>query len=110
MNSCARSTLAKQHTMSHGVDSRAIQTYASFWTQFRLLARRAAANSWRNQLILKGKAGQTVFLSLIVGLIYLNLGAWWHVQCPCSSSALHAMRTDPMQFTAARSARGCSCV
>lgn len=38
-----------------------------------LLAARAWRNQHRNALILKGKAGQTLFLSLIVGLIYLRI-------------------------------------
>lgn len=42
--------------------------------QFALLTKRANANMWRNPLILRGKIAQTLFLSLIVGLIYLQVG------------------------------------
>ena len=38
---------------SHGVDKDAIQAYSPFHVQFTLLARRAARNMWRNNLILK---------------------------------------------------------
>jgi hypothetical protein len=47
---------------------------ASFWRQFALLGQRALVNSWRNPLVAKGKLGQTVFMGLIVALIYLKTG------------------------------------
>jgi len=58
-----------------GVSKHAIRGMAPFHLQFRLLAARAGANAWRNPLVLKGKLGQTIFLSLIVGLIYLNIAS-----------------------------------
>ncbi|KAJ9509264.1 hypothetical protein QJQ45_001716 [Haematococcus lacustris] len=61
-------------TINTGVHESAIQQTAGFWIQFALLAKRAGYNAMRNKLILKGKLAQTVFLSLIVGLIYLQLG------------------------------------
>lgn len=48
-------------------------TMAPYGLQFKLLAYRATRNMWRNKLILRGKLAQTIFLSLIVGLIYLNI-------------------------------------
>ncbi|KAL6757501.1 ABC-2 type transporter-domain-containing protein [Haematococcus lacustris] len=61
-------------TINTGIHESAIQQTAGFWIQFALLAKRAGYNAMRNKLILKGKLAQTVFLSLIVGLIYLQLG------------------------------------
>jgi len=48
---------------------------ASFRTQFDLLSQRAFRNAWRNKLMLKGRFAQTIFLSVLIGLIYLQLGA-----------------------------------
>jgi hypothetical protein len=56
------------------VRSRDVQDYAAFSTQFRLLFIRTAANAYRNKLILAARFGQAVVLSLIVGLIFLQLG------------------------------------
>jgi len=39
-----------------------------------LLAQRAFKNAWRNKLMLKGRFAQTLFLSILMGLIYLQLG------------------------------------
>jgi len=47
---------------------------ASFKTQFHLLSQRAFRNAWRNKLMLKGRFAQTIFLSVLIGLIYLQLG------------------------------------
>ncbi len=60
--------------MRHGVHESAIQGYASFMTQLRLLTLRASRNQWRNDLILKGKIGQSIGLAVIVGLIFLQVG------------------------------------
>lgn len=46
---------------------------APFATQFRLLAARAWYNQIRNPLILKASFGQTMFMSLLVGLIWLRI-------------------------------------
>jgi len=48
---------------------------APFKTQFDLLAQRAFRNAWRNKLMLKGRFAQTIFLSVLIGLIYLQLSA-----------------------------------
>ncbi len=52
-------------------------------------------NEWRNQLILKGKVAQTIFLSVIIGLIYLQLGArgGWTTR-PRVVVKAHAQRVD----------------
>jgi len=47
---------------------------APFTTQFALLAQRALRNAWRNKLMLKGRFAQTLFLGVLMGLIYLQLG------------------------------------
>ena len=56
-----------------GVHASAIQSMASLWLQLQWLAKRAGRNAWRNKLIVKGKLAQTIFLSLVIGLIYLQV-------------------------------------
>lgn len=56
-----------------GISKGAEHEKAGWWTQFNLLSARCARNMWRNQLIIKGKAAQTIFLSLVIGLIYLQI-------------------------------------
>jgi len=46
---------------------------ASFETQFYLLSHRAFLNAWRNKLMIKGRFAQTLFLSVLIGLIYLQV-------------------------------------
>jgi hypothetical protein len=71
---CHCSALSRSQTLNQaGISSSAILTTASFVTQFNLLAQRTAKNSWRNNLIFKGKLAQTVFLALVVGLIFLRV-------------------------------------
>lgn len=60
--------------INEGISSDAMHRQASLWTQWGALSKRAANNTWRNKLLLKGKLAQTIFLSLVVGLIYLNIG------------------------------------
>jgi ABC-type multidrug transport system permease subunit len=47
---------------------------APFTTQFYLLSQRALKNAWRNKLMLKGRFAQTIFLGVLMGLIFLQLG------------------------------------
>lgn len=73
-------TLKRQFTertglLSTGISADAIQHKAPFLVQFVLLGQRAFKNAWRNPLIAKGKLAQTIFLSLVVGLIYLQVGS-----------------------------------
>ncbi|MEW5304769.1 MAG: hypothetical protein WDW36_007357 [Sanguina aurantia] len=56
-----------------GISSQALQQQASIPLQFHLLALRSGKNMWRNSLILKAKLAQTVFLSVIVALIFLHI-------------------------------------
>ncbi|MEW5318451.1 MAG: hypothetical protein WDW38_009672 [Sanguina aurantia] len=56
-----------------GISSQALQQQASIFLQFYLLALRSSKNMWRNSLILKAKLAQTVFLSVIVALIFLHI-------------------------------------
>jgi ABC-type multidrug transport system permease subunit len=53
---------------------RSLKTQADFSTQFSILAARASKNALRNKLIVKAKLGQTLFLGILVGLIFLQLG------------------------------------
>jgi len=46
---------------------------ASFGMQFYLLSARAQRNAWRNKLMLRGRLAQTLFLSVVIGLIFLQL-------------------------------------
>ncbi|KXZ56662.1 hypothetical protein GPECTOR_1g597 [Gonium pectorale] len=57
-----------------GISKEAENTAAAFWIQVPLLAQRAARNAWRNPLVAKGKLAQTIFLSVVVGLIFLRIG------------------------------------
>ena len=61
--------------LSQGIPKLAVQESASFIIQFGLLAQRAARFLWRNPLVFKAKAGQTIFLSIIIGLIYLRISS-----------------------------------
>jgi hypothetical protein len=56
-----------------GIHASAIQSMASLWLQLKWLGIRAGHNAWRNKLIVKGKMAQTIFLSLVIGLIYLQV-------------------------------------
>jgi ATP-binding cassette subfamily G (WHITE) protein 1 len=47
---------------------------APFTSQFYLLSQRALRNAWRNKLMLKGRFAQTIFLGVLMGLIFLQLG------------------------------------
>ncbi|KAG2442858.1 hypothetical protein HXX76_002937 [Chlamydomonas incerta] len=68
-----RSLTSRRYTDATGVGKHAESATAPFWLQARLLARRALLNAWRNPLVFRGKLAQTIFLSLVVGLIYLQL-------------------------------------
>jgi len=46
---------------------------AALSAQFRYLFSRAGKNAIRNKLIIKAKLAQTIFMALIIGLIYLNV-------------------------------------
>ena len=45
---------------------------SSFVTQYNYLFQRASKNAFRNPLIIRAKLGQTIIISLIIGLLYLK--------------------------------------
>eukprot|EP00128_Syssomonas_multiformis_P002226 Colp12_sorted_trinity150504_noHs@14765 len=60
--------------LGKGVHKRSLKMQSSWATQFSILTRRSLANALRNKLIVKAKIGQTIFFSILVGLIFLRLG------------------------------------
>ncbi|PNW85044.1 hypothetical protein CHLRE_03g169300v5 [Chlamydomonas reinhardtii] len=68
-----RSLTSRRAAEAAGISKLAESAVAPFWLQAPLLARRALLNAWRNPLVFRGKLAQTVFLSLVVGLIYLQV-------------------------------------
>ncbi|XP_004343059.2 ABC transporter [Capsaspora owczarzaki ATCC 30864] len=57
-----------------GVKSTDLKVGASFSTQFMFLGGRAFKNALRNRFMVRARLGQTVFLGLLVGLIFLQIG------------------------------------
>lgn len=57
-----------------GPDYASLKDQAPFSVQFNLLMKRSWHNSFRNPLIVKAKFGQTLFMALLLGLLYLQLG------------------------------------
>jgi hypothetical protein len=55
-----------------GIPESVYKTRAKAWTQFEYLLRRESRDSLRNPLVLKTKLMQTLFISLVLGLLYLN--------------------------------------
>lgn len=47
---------------------------SSFWKQFSLLLKRGIVDTWREPMHFRATIGQFLFISLLVGLIYLRLG------------------------------------
>jgi hypothetical protein len=62
------------HTVAGFTVKREAQANATFLQQAKLLARRAWLNQNRNPLMIRAAFGQTIFMALLCGLIYLNLG------------------------------------
>ncbi|ORZ41275.1 P-loop containing nucleoside triphosphate hydrolase protein [Catenaria anguillulae PL171] len=56
-----------------GITADSHKYMSSFSDQFPLLMQRALKNALRNKLIVKAKLGQTIFLGVLMGLIYLNV-------------------------------------
>jgi len=56
-----------------GVKTSDVLERAPFQTQFYLLSQRAFKNAWRNKLMVKGRFFQTIFLGVLMGLIFLQL-------------------------------------
>lgn len=45
---------------------------ASFWTQFKYLMNRASKNAFRNELIIRVRLIQSIFIGLLAGLVFIN--------------------------------------
>mmetsp|Transcript_26239 Transcript_26239/g.42976 ORF Transcript_26239/g.42976 Transcript_26239/m.42976 type:complete len:702 (-) Transcript_26239:333-2438(-) len=56
-----------------GVNVQAIEKTATMATQFRVLSERSAKNAIRNKLVIRARLGQTLFMALVAGLIYLSV-------------------------------------
>ncbi len=74
-----------------GVPDDMLKVPASISTQFWLLLVRACKHAVRHPLILKGKLAQTVFLSLVVGLIFLQLGERLRGAATWASVCMHVL-------------------
>eukprot|EP00127_Corallochytrium_limacisporum_P002802 Clim_evm15s141 gene=Clim_evmTU15s141 len=57
-----------------GLGSALLKSSADMFLQFKVLAARNSANALRNPLIVRAKFGSTIFIALIMGLIYLDIG------------------------------------
>ncbi|KAL7751228.1 hypothetical protein RI367_003434 [Sorochytrium milnesiophthora] len=74
-NSDSNRQMLKEMTVSHG-DGVSRDNYkfrSAFGTQYGVLFRRAFRNAMRNRMVVKAKLGQTLFMSILMGLIYLNV-------------------------------------
>lgn len=57
-----------------GVAHDDVHATASLFVQLQVLFSRAKSNALRNRMILRAKLGQGIFMGLLVGLVYLDLG------------------------------------
>ncbi|KJE97893.1 hypothetical protein CAOG_07972 [Capsaspora owczarzaki ATCC 30864] len=60
-------------TFTDGVKSTDLKVGASLTEQYQFLARRAFKNALRNRFMVRARLGQTIFLGLLVGLIFLQI-------------------------------------
>ncbi|KAJ3313222.1 ATP-binding cassette sub- G member 1 [Blyttiomyces sp. JEL0837] len=58
-----------------GISTASMKVSSGYDLQFRYLFQRASKNALRNPLIIKAKAGQTIVMALIIGILYLGTGA-----------------------------------
>src|SRR4051794_35806984 len=56
-----------------GIGVGALRHHASFWTQFTYLFGRASRNAFRNKSIVAVKLFQSIFIGVILGLVYINV-------------------------------------
>jgi ABC-type multidrug transport system ATPase subunit/small basic protein len=56
-----------------GIGVGALRHHASFWTQFSYLFGRASRNAFRNKSIVLVKLFQSIFIGVILGLVYINI-------------------------------------
>ncbi|KAJ3086462.1 ATP-binding cassette sub- G member 1, partial [Quaeritorhiza haematococci] len=56
-----------------GIQKSSYRLHAPFTTQLSYLFTRASKNAFRNPFIIRAKFGQTLFLGLLIGLVYLHV-------------------------------------
>ncbi|KAI9159291.1 hypothetical protein H9P43_008631 [Blastocladiella emersonii ATCC 22665] len=56
-----------------GITRASFKYVPRFAEQFAVLFGRASKNAFRNSLIIKAKLGQTLFIAVLIGLLYLNI-------------------------------------
>lgn len=61
---------------SSGVPALSYKGHASYWTQFWFLANRASKNAIRNKSIVTVRLFQSIFIGVLVGLIFINQGQY----------------------------------
>ncbi|ORX98562.1 hypothetical protein K493DRAFT_280357 [Basidiobolus meristosporus CBS 931.73] len=62
-----------QQPIVNPITARMLKYRSGFKTQFQFLLKRAWHNVLRNKMIFKARLGQTIFFSLLIGLIYLQI-------------------------------------
>ncbi len=58
--------------LTGGISNDTVRAMVPLRVQLPVLAQRTIKNAWRNKLMIRGQAAQAIFISLVVGLIYLN--------------------------------------
>lgn len=78
-----------------GVAYSVLKKRGSLWTQFRFLSKRATMNFLRNHVLLAARVFQSVFIGVILGLIYVNTNNYGvSVQIRNKSGALYFYSTN----------------
>ncbi|KAI9159194.1 hypothetical protein H9P43_008531 [Blastocladiella emersonii ATCC 22665] len=62
-----------QPPRSDGITRASFKYVPRFTEQFAVLLGRAGKNAFRNKLIIKAKLGQSLFMAVLLGLLYLNI-------------------------------------
>lgn len=91
------SSLKKEITnpSAEGVSSGVVRTMASPWTQFVFLFRRASLNFLRNKPLIIARLAQSIFLGLVLGLVFLDVNQYAvPVQIRNKSGALFFIATN----------------
>lgn len=63
----------KAPRLTQGIQLAMLKYQAKFWTQFKFLSRRVFRNAWRNKLFVRARLFQTLFLSVFISLVYLDV-------------------------------------
>jgi ATP-binding cassette subfamily G (WHITE) protein 1 len=69
---CEKMTELLEHVPVKGVGTLSYKGRASYWTQFMFLMGRASKNAIRNPMIVRVRLFQSIFIGLLLGLIYMN--------------------------------------